>query len=39
MRPGSKNCAGMIPTFAFPGDSAPGQFGPISLTPASTAFQ
>ena len=23
-----KNAAGMIPTFALPGESAPGQFGP-----------
>ena len=23
----------MIPTFALPGESAPGQFGPISVTP------
>ena len=27
-----KNAAGMIPTFALPGDSTPGQFGPISRT-------
>ena len=32
--PWSKNCAGMIPTFAFPGESTPGQLGPISRTPA-----
>ena len=28
--PSLKNCAGMIPTFALPGDRIPGQFGPIS---------
>ncbi len=28
--PGLKNAAGMIPTFALPGDRIPGQFGPIS---------
>ena len=37
--PGSKNCAGMIPTFDFPGDRTPGQLGPIRRTPASFAFQ
>src|SRR4051812_31418505 len=26
--PSLKNCAGMIPTFAFPGDRIPGQLGP-----------
>ena len=37
--PGSKNWAGMIPTFALPGERMPGQFGPISRTPFSRAFQ
>ena len=37
--PGSKNWAGMMPTLALPGESTPGQFGPISRTPASFAFQ
>ena len=31
--PSRKISAGMIPTFAFPGESAPGQFGPIIVTP------
>ena len=39
IEPGSKNWAGMIPTFAFPGESTPGQLGPISRTPASFACQ
>ncbi len=30
-----KISAGMIPTLALPGESAPGQFGPISVTPRS----
>jgi hypothetical protein len=34
-----KKCAGMIPTLALPGDSTPGQLGPISVTPAFFAFQ
>ena len=33
MFPAVKISAGMIPTFALPGESAPGQFGPISVTP------
>ena len=33
MFPCRKTSAGMIPTFALPGDSTPGQFGPISVTP------
>ena len=33
MLPAVKISAGMIPTLALPGDSAPGQFGPISVTP------
>ena len=37
--PGSKNWAGMMPTLALPGESTPGQLGPISRTPASFAFQ
>ena len=28
--PGLKNCAGMIPTLALPGDRMPGQLGPTS---------
>jgi hypothetical protein len=39
IEPCSKNCAGMIPTFALPGLRTPGQLGPISRTPASRAFQ
>ena len=39
IEPASKNCAGMIPTLALPGESTPGQLGPISRTPASLAFQ
>ena len=31
--PSQKISAGMIPTFAFPGESTPGQFGPTSVTP------
>ena len=31
--PSLKISAGMIPTFAFPGESAPGQFGPSIVTP------
>ena len=27
--PSEKKCAGMMPTFALPGESTPGQFGPI----------
>ena len=30
--PGLKNCAGMIPTFALPGDRTPGQLGPTRRT-------
>ena len=33
IEPGWNTSAGMIPTFALPGDSTPGQFGPISVTP------
>ena len=33
MLPAWKTSAGMIPTFAFPGESTPGQFGPIIVTP------
>ena len=29
---------GMIPTFAFPGESAPGQFGPIIATPLPRTY-
>ena len=32
MFPFVKISAGMIPTFAFPGERAPGQFGPIRVT-------
>ncbi len=39
MDPVSKNCAGMIPTLALPGERTPGQFGPIRRVPASCAFQ
>ena len=31
--PSLKISAGMIPTFALPGESTPGQFGPIIVTP------
>jgi hypothetical protein len=31
--PSAKTSAGMIPTFAFPGESAPGQLGPSIVTP------
>jgi len=31
--PSVKISAGMIPTFAFPGESAPGQFGPSIAMP------
>ena len=31
--PSLKISAGMIPTLAFPGESAPGQFGPSIVTP------
>ena len=31
--PGANTSAGMMPTFALPGDSTPGQFGPMSVTP------
>ena len=34
MPPSRKISAGMIPTFAFPGESAPGQFGPIIRIPS-----
>ena len=33
MFPSVKISAGMIPTFALPGESAPGQFGPSMVTP------
>jgi hypothetical protein len=33
IEPSEKISAGMIPTFALPGDSTPGQFGPIIVTP------
>ena len=31
--PSRKISAGMIPTFALPGESAPGQFGPSIVIP------
>ena len=31
--PSLKISAGMIPTFALPGERTPGQFGPTSVTP------
>ena len=31
--PSEKISAGMIPTFALPGERTPGQFGPIIATP------
>src|SRR5207248_11710484 len=31
--PSRKISAGMIPTFALPGESAPGQLGPVIVTP------
>ena len=33
IRPRANTWAGMIPTFASPGESAPGQLGPSSVTP------
>ena len=33
IRPSRKISAGMIPTFAFPGESAPGQLGPSIVMP------
>ena len=36
--PSRKISAGMIPTFAFPGDSTPGQFGPIIATPRTCTY-
>ena len=36
--PSLKISAGMIPTFAFPGESAPGQFGPIIATPLPRTY-
>ncbi len=33
IEPSEKISAGMMPTFAFPGESAPGQFGPSIATP------
>ena len=33
IRPSRKISAGMIPTFAFPGESAPGQLGPSIVIP------
>ena len=33
IEPSRKISAGMIPTLALPGESAPGQFGPSSVTP------
>ncbi len=32
--PSLKNDAGMMPTFALPGDRTPGQLGPTSVTPS-----
>ena len=36
--PSLKISAGMIPTFALPGDRAPGQFGPIIVTPFARMY-
>ena len=36
--PSRKTSAGMIPTFALPGESTPGQFGPISVTPRARRY-
>jgi hypothetical protein len=36
--PSLKISAGMIPTFAFPGDSAPGQLGPIIVIPLGRMY-
>src|SRR5581483_10692539 len=33
IEPGRKTSAGMIPTFALPGERTPGQLGPTSVTP------
>jgi hypothetical protein len=38
MFPSLKISAGMIPTFALPGESTPGQFGPISVTPSGLMY-
>jgi hypothetical protein len=38
MRPCPNTCAGMIPTLAAPGESAPGQFGPSSVAPRARTY-
>ena len=35
--PGVASWAGMIPSFAPPGERRPGQFGPITVVPQSRA--
>ena len=39
MLPGVKISAGMIPTFALPGESAPGQFGPSIRAPRARTYE
>ncbi len=39
MLPSVKISAGMIPTFALPGESAPGQFGPSIVTPFGRMYE
>ena len=36
--PSLKISAGMIPTLALPGESTPGQLGPISVTPSCRMY-
>ena len=36
--PSLKISAGMIPTFALPGERTPGQFGPTSVTPSGRMY-
>ncbi len=36
--PSRKTWVGMIPTLALPGENAPGQFGPSSVTPRARTY-
>ena len=36
--PAANTSAGMIPTFAFPGERTPGQFGPIIVRPRERTY-
>jgi len=38
IRPALNTCAGMMPTLARPGESAPGQLGPSSVTPRARTY-